>query len=260
MTAPSSVPSVLLLLGMSHAKQVVTTPCVSVSGAGLPAANGLYAQQPLHDYVGPLAYHQPATQYWLFRWHQTWWHIAKLDRPLDSDASFTDAVIYTAIVDGDDSDHPPTSGWTGDVMKNWGPVPPPRISKLGVCFIDSHEVGGGLTWLGDSTLASSPDDDLPIDANARKTEHGAASTAARFRMYTVWRPAARQSLEALALVLLIVAYCRCVCCGRWGAGRKRTRPKVVVFCPQEELLHGRLMIQTAKPLSSTATDAEEVGV
>ena len=118
-----------------------------------------------------------------------------------------------------------------------------------MCFVDSHDVGGGLTWLG-ATFAGSTDDaddDTPANVNAREIERK-ATAAARVRTDTVWRPVAIRSLEALALVLLAIVYCRCVCGGQWGVGRKRTRAKVVVFCPQEDYLHGRVTIQTAKPL------------
>ena len=28
--------------------------------------------EPLEGYVGPMSYRKPGTNFWLFRWHQTW--------------------------------------------------------------------------------------------------------------------------------------------------------------------------------------------
>ena len=45
-------------------------PCVRVRAAGLTEANGLYIQQELPDYVGPMAFWKPHTDLWIYRWHQ----------------------------------------------------------------------------------------------------------------------------------------------------------------------------------------------
>ena len=128
-----------------------TVACLRVQGAGMDAANGLYAQEELEGYAGPLAYHKPDSSMWIFRWHQTWWHLASLQPPLLSEEAFTDPVIYTSLVQ-EPRELPPKRGWTGDVMRGYGPMPAPTISSLGQCAIqdadETYPDPPNLLWLG----------------------------------------------------------------------------------------------------------------
>ena len=101
----------LLLIALSL---VSATPCFEVRGAGLESVNGVYQAEELPYYSGPMAYRRGS--HWLYRWHQTYWYLSEL-KWADNDVApagekeFTDPVIYSALVDENSPESPPTSGW-----------------------------------------------------------------------------------------------------------------------------------------------------
>lgn len=133
-------------------------PCVQVSDAGMSCVNGLYAEEALPGYAGPMAFHKASPEcdsdLWIFRWHQTFWHLANLDvAHLNSEESFTAPVIYTSLVQALAKDAPPPAGWTGDVMRQYGPPPFPHLSEVGVCSVSDD---GTLTLVPSSSPALVP--------------------------------------------------------------------------------------------------------
>ena len=156
----------ILPMAVPPAPPPLQTPCLRVSGAGMSRANGLYTLEELEGYAGPPAYHLIGTDLWLFRWHQTWWHLGELRQPLLSEEAFTAPVIYTAIVQ-EPRDVPPSHGWTGDVMRDYGPAPAPTLSMMGTCSIapaiTTHAHGdrdvrtATAHWLGPATTPAAID-------------------------------------------------------------------------------------------------------
>ena len=81
--------------------------------------NGVYQAEELPYYSGPMAYRRGS--HWLYRWHQTYWYLSELkwadgDVAPAGEKEFTDPVIYSALVDENSPESPPTSGWFGDKM------------------------------------------------------------------------------------------------------------------------------------------------
>ena len=159
LTAPSNEMAIATVAFVIAASQQ-QIPCVSVQNAGMTEANGLYASEELPSYVGPLAYHKPKTDLWIYRWHQTFWYMSRLTFPLLDEESFTRPVIYTVMAGWPPASLPPQAGWTyaahrtqtnrnipplscslpeivlssrsGDVMNGYGPSPFPTL-EMATC-------------------------------------------------------------------------------------------------------------------------------
>jgi len=108
-------------------------------------ANGVYVEEYLEGYAGPPAFHKQGSDLWLFRWHQTWWHLGPLVQPLTSEADFTTPVIYTALVH-EPRDFPPEDGWTNDVMRDYGAAPAPTVVGPCSCAVQNSHVGIMDPW------------------------------------------------------------------------------------------------------------------
>jgi hypothetical protein len=131
------------LITAALAAPVPRVPCFTVRDAGMQEANGVYVEDFLNGYAGPPAFHKQGTDLWLFRWHQTWWHLGTLKQPLLSEADFTDPVIYTALVQ-EPRDFPPEDGWTNDVMREYGTPPAPTVVGPCSCSVDAAPSTGML--------------------------------------------------------------------------------------------------------------------
>jgi hypothetical protein len=197
----------------------IPVPCVRVAGAGMSQANGLYAAETLESYVGPATYHKPGTDYWMYRWHQTFWYLSILQiDTLTSEDAFVKLVVYTAMAERSEADGvspaPPKHGWTGDVMRGWGPAPFPHVSKVRQCLIRAD----GSLELMDSP--EPPTDEATAPANDERL-HILDET------YEIKRTAATAAACIIMMATLLVAYgTRRLCC--WRSARRRPLMK---FCP-----------------------------
>ena len=205
----------IALAAVAISSSVVPTevPCVSVSGAGMSNVDGLYAAEDLPSYVGPVAYHKPGTDFWIYRWHQTFWHLSELKMPLLDEEAFTRPVIYTAMTErssGGVSPFPPQRGWTGDVMRGYGPAPFPRISKMEDCQVraDGNLKLVQLEFLPGLTSAALSDGQLRHISD----------------QYEIKRTVAVAGMMSMMALLLLASACQ-ICC------RRRPRRPRMKFCP-----------------------------
>ena len=168
---------------------VSATPCFEVRGAGLDSVNGVYQAEELPYYSGPMAYRRGS--HWLYRWHQTYWYLSELkwadgDVAPAGEKEFTDPVIYSALVDENSPESPPTSGWHGDKMLGFGPPPAPIIVL--------HQCVG-----------STPIEDIEPPPKKKPCKHGVSS-----RVNEVYQAVGGTlALALLAIVGALLAASRC---------------------------------------------------
>jgi len=102
--------------------------CFQVTQAGDASVNGLYVEKALQGYAGPMAYTQPGTNLWLYRWHQTWWYLSQLDSTDD----FTNPMYSSPVTEP--AQFPPSGGWYHDKMLQPGLASAPVLEPY-VCNI-----------------------------------------------------------------------------------------------------------------------------